>query len=113
MGDVKDTFVTVTIAAAGTKSASIDLRDCRNFGFALPATFTGTAITFEVSHNNVTFQALNDDSGAVSMTVAQGKSYTAPRPDSTSGGPGAWPYVKLVSGSTEGTERSIVVVRER
>lgn len=110
---VKDTAVTATIAAAGTVSTAIDLRGARGFGFALPATFTGTAITFQVSHDNVTFQALNDDSGAVSMTVAQGKSYTAPRPDSTSGGPGAWPYVKLVSGSTEGAERSIVVVREK
>lgn len=104
-----DTAVTATIAASGTKTDAIDLRGCSRLGFALPATFTGTAISFEVSHDNVTFQALNDDSGAVSMTVAQAKSYTVSDAD----GVGVWPWVKLVSGSTEGAERLITVVRLR
>lgn len=99
---------TVTIANAGTKSTSIDLVDAITAGIVLPAAFTGTTITFETSHDDVTFQALTDKYGnAVTMTVAQGKSYTLP--DEVA----PWPFVKLVSGSAEGGDRTIRVVNKR
>jgi len=98
---------TATIAASGTKTDAIEIKASVAFGVALPATFTGTALTFEVSTDNVTYQALHNTSGAVSLTVAQGKSYALPAELT------AWPWFKIVSGSTEGSARSLVIVRKR
>ena len=97
------TTQTATIAAGGTKSAAVGIADYLTGGFQLPATFTGTAMTFEVSADGSTFVALNDSSGAISLTVAQGKAYALPAAVM------AYPWVKFVSGSTEGAARSILV----
>jgi len=103
-----DTSTTATIATSGTVSSAVDFRAAAFGGIALPAAFTGTALTFQVSADNTTYQALNDRYGAaVSMTVAQGKSY--PLPTELAG----WPWFKIVSGSTEGGNRTIVIVRKR
>lgn len=96
---------TVVIPNAGTKSTVVDLTNIRVGGFALPAAFTGTAMTFEVSHDGFAFQELSLPGG--SLTVAQGKSY--PLPDEIA----AWPYCRFVSGSTEAGDRAIVVTGKR
>lgn len=98
-------LVTVAIANGQTKSEPFGCGGAIMFGMALPAAFTGTAMTFEVSADNGTYQPLCDYTGAaVSMTVAQGKSYDLP------GALAAWPYAKLVSGTAEGGARSVVIV---
>ena len=103
-----DTRTTATIASSGTTSTAVDFRANAFGGIALPATFTGTTLTFQVSADDTTYQALNDRYGAaVSMMVAQGESY--PLPTELAG----WPWFKIVSGSSEGGNRSITIVRKR
>lgn len=98
---------TATIAASGTVSDVISNRGGTVTGFILPAAFTGTAMSFQVCDSaGGTFVALNDDSGAVSLTVAQGKAYVCPAELAP------FPVFKFVSGSAEGAEREITVVRK-
>lgn len=89
---------------AGTVSNALAIGDFTIGGFILPAAFTGTAITFQVSVDGDTFVALNDSSGAVSLTVAQGKGYALPA--SVMG----FRWLKFVSGSSEGADRTIQVM---
>lgn len=95
--------LSVTIASSGTKSGGIDLRNATVAGYILPATFTGTGMTFEVSADGVTYTAHS----ASSVTVAQGKAYAFPAEVM------AFPWVKLVSGSTESAQRTIAITRKR
>jgi hypothetical protein len=94
---------TATIANGATVSSALTAAGFISFGVALPAAFTGVALTFQVSADGTTYQALNNDAGAVSITVAQGKSYALPA------GLTAFPYFKIVSGAAEGGARSLVV----
>jgi hypothetical protein len=72
----------------------------------MPAAFTGTTLTFQVSADGSTYQALYDSTGAnqVSMAVAASRSYDLPAELAS------WPYWKIVSGSAEGDARSLTVV---
>lgn len=101
-----DTALRVEISGTNP-SDPIDLRAASSFGFTLPATFTSTAITFDVSHDGTTFTPLHGGSGVISLTVAQGNSYTAP-PEAS-----PWPWVRLSAGSSESSARVITVVRLR
>lgn len=100
---------TVTIASADTVSTAIDARGYNQFGLIKPAT-TGTAITFQVSTSSAgTFTALLSSAGtAVSLTVQAGAG-TYPLPDSLK----AFPYFKIVSGSSEAATRSLVVTKAK
>jgi hypothetical protein len=94
----------------GTTSQSIDLSAYGTLeglvAFVLPAAFTGTAITFNVSFDDVTYQQLTNASGsAISLTVAQGKSYGFTQDIRSAVTP--WRYIQFVSGSTEGAARTI------
>lgn len=98
---------TATISSSGTKTGAIDLGGCQLTGFQLPASFTGTAITFEVSPDNSTFQALYDkNNAAISFTVTQGRTYALGDLIQSLAG---YRYMKLVSGSTEGADRTITL----
>jgi hypothetical protein len=100
---------TATIASGGTTSNACDLGALDYgqglAGFVLPASFTGTAITFQVSVDDSTYQALYNSNTQLSITVAQGRSYgfSADTRSLLFG----WRFVKLISGSTEGGERAI------
>jgi hypothetical protein len=95
---------TGTIANGQQLSTAIDLRYAGELGLVIPAAFTGTAVTFEVSVDNVTFQPLyGTDGNAVSVTVAQGRSYVLPSAVVP------WPWVKIKSGSSEAGTRSVIV----
>jgi hypothetical protein len=100
---------TAVIASGGTVSGACDLGTLAATeglaGFVLPATFTGTAITFQVSIDDSTYQALYNSNTQLSLTVAQGRSYGFAA--DTRALLFGWRYVKLVSGSSEGGERSI------
>lgn len=99
-------LATATIASGGTVSSAIDIREYAIFGMVIPAAFTGIAITFQVcATSGGTFQGLYNTSGnAVSVTVAQGRSYDVPTEVAS------WPYVKLVSGSAEAADRTLTLV---
>lgn len=102
---------TAVIAAGGTKSNACDLGSVGPgqglAGFILPDTFTGTAIKFEVNteDNDDTYKPLYNAGTELSITCAQARAQglTADQRALLFG----WRYVKLVSGSTEGSERSI------
>lgn len=103
--DYKPTF-NVTIASGGTASSSIDFRGRAGGGFVVPAAFTGTSITYQVSVDNSNFGALYDQFGAqvVTASVAVSRRYALPAELY------GWPYFKIVSGSAEGGDRTIAVV---
>lgn len=96
----------VTLASGGTKTPAIDLQGFTLCGVLFPATFTGTALTFEMSVDGTTFfPVVATTSGtALSYTVAQGK-YSALDPTPFQG----IRYLKLVSGSTEGADRVLTL----
>jgi hypothetical protein len=96
---------TVTIAASGTTSTVFTLDGYAVGGIILPSQFTGTTMTFLVCDTyGGTYVALEDAGGAtISYTVEAAKAYALP-PELF-----AFPYAKLVSGSSEGAERTIVV----
>lgn len=94
-----------TIANGQQLSLAFENKYGRDTGIVVPAAFTGTALTFEVSADGVTYQPLyGTDGNAVSLTVAQGRSY--PLPDAVL----PWPYFKVKSGSAEAAARTLVVV---
>ena len=73
-------------------------------GIQIPAAFTGTAISFQVSMDNVTFGTFKQGGAAVSITVAVSDCV-----DVLGAYPGltAWPYVKVVSNAAEGGARTL------
>ena len=88
--------LTVTIADDGTESSVIAAKGFARGGFACPAGFVGTAMTFQVSTDNSTFYAHEAAGGsATSVTVEASKAYAIPSEVM------AWPFIKLVSGSSE------------
>ena len=90
---------------AGTTSEAIPLQDCVLAGVIFPATFSGTAVTFTGSHDGVTFTAINDANGAVSMTMVQAKAYKLPADVM------AFPWIKMV-GTSQGSDRILYVTRK-
>ena len=93
------------IAAAGQSSAGVSMGGMELVGIQLPATFTGTTLTFEVATAiDGTYQPLykSADGSAVSFTVAQGRFY-AVDPALFKG----IQFLKVKSGSVEGAERTI------
>lgn len=94
------------IAASGTKTGVINCNGMALCGIKLPASFTGTALTFEMCDTAAgTFVPVkNTASGtALSYTVAQG-TYCAIDPKDFAG----IQFLKIVSGSTEGSARTLV-----
>jgi hypothetical protein len=99
---------TVVLASGGTKTPEIDLGGFSLVGIFFPATFTGTALTFEAASATAgTFRAVKSGAGgsALSYTVAQA-TYAAIDPKDFAG----IQFLKLVSGSTEGADRSLILV---
>lgn len=98
-----NTALTATIANGQTTSDAVNVGVAEYIGFILPAAFTGTGMTFQVSHNGVDFTLHSE----ASMTVAQGRAYRLPA------NVAVFPWIRFVSGSAEGGARSIVVTRKR
>lgn len=95
---------TATISASGTTSGSIDLRNAAFGGVQLPSSMTGTTMTYTVSGDNSTFVALTDSAGnSISQTIAASKGFALPAEAF------AFPFLKLVSGSSEASARSLLV----
>jgi hypothetical protein len=72
----------------------------------MPAAFTGTTLTFQVSADGSTYVPLYDSSGTLqSMTVAVSCGYSL-NPTVFAG----WPYLKVVSGSAQGRIAAITLL---
>ena len=96
----------VTISSGQTASSSVDLLGRGLVGMILPAAFTGATITFQMSTDNSTFYAIyNTSNTQLSATVTQGRAYFF-----TPGDFIAARYLKLVSGSAEGADRTITLI---
>jgi len=97
----------VTIASGQTASGEADLGGATLVGVMLPGALTGTTVTFTAAltpggtHNPVT----GSNGSALSYTVAAGK-YLAVDPALFHG----VQFLKVVSGSAEGADRSITLV---
>lgn len=106
IGTLRTKYAPLTILTASTKSAVIDLVGGTICGLITPGTFTGTAITFEVSNDVAgTFVALNDSSGAVSVTVTTSKAYSI-NPVTFYG----WRYIKIVSNAGANADAGRTVI---
>lgn len=99
--------ITTTIAASGTTSAAVQLGGFVPVGIYLPATFTGTTLTFTACDTvGGTYLVLKSTTSGTSLsyTVAQG-TYVALDPKDFQG----VNFLKLVSGSTEGSTRTLKI----
>lgn len=98
---------TLTIASGQTTSDAIDLGSMGLVGFLMPSAFTGTSITFTGAFSDSdTYTALyNADNNAFSITVAVDRYYMLNPADFI-----GTRFVKFVSGSSEGAERTLKVI---
>jgi hypothetical protein len=101
------------IANGSTTSNAVDLGvsapDGGLVGFVMPAAFTGASVSFQVSVDDSTYQALNDSANsAVSVTVTAGKTYGF-KADVRSCFVG-FRFIKFVSASSEGGARTIIPI---
>jgi len=95
----------VTITSGQTVSDALDLQGLALCGIQIPAAFTGASITFQGSYDGSTYQAIyNVSNTAYSITVGTSRTY-AINPADFAG----FRYVKIVSASAEGANRTIVV----
>jgi hypothetical protein len=96
-----------TIANGQTVSDAIDKLSEDLVGFKLPATMTGATVSFQVSDDDVdgagTYQALSWEGTVVSFATASAQSVSID-PSKFAG----WRWIKIVSGTAEGAERTIV-----
>jgi len=97
----------VVISSGGTTSGAIELEGGATLvGIRMPSAFTGTAMTFTESTSTTgTFQAVYDSAGQISLTVAASRTIMID-PARTRG----LRFIKLVSGSSEGADRTIQVI---
>lgn len=99
---------TATIASSGTTSGAVDLGGTTLAGLIMPASFTGTSVTFTVS----------DELAGTYRTVYAEDGVTAASADITAGGYIPLDYglfmgarfIKIVSNATEAAAREIGVV---
>lgn len=104
--DRLDPNLTVVIAIGETVSTAADLLGVTPIGIITPAALTGTALTIKLSKDNVTFYDFYNTSGSqVSITAS-----TSQWIGLVAGDFAGARYMKLVSGSAEGAERSIQLV---
>lgn len=108
----KPTSVTATIANGATTSDVVHLRDHAMVGLIMPAAFTGTTITFTASDSPTgTFVPVYDSDGnQISVAVAVSRALGLSGAEADALAP--FQFVKLVSGSTEGAERLVIVVKK-
>ncbi len=97
---------TVTIASGQTVSNGVDIHDAVVVGIITPAALTGVALTFQGSHDNVTYKAVTKvDGTAYTVTVAASKYVVIPSNDL-----GGMRFLKVVSGTAELADRDIILV---
>lgn len=94
---------TVTIASGQTVSNAIDLGEMAVVGLITPSAITSTAVTFQASADNVTYnQVTKVDATVYSVTVSASKHIVIPPADLA-----GIRWLKVVAGSAEGGDRTI------
>lgn len=97
--------LTVDISEDDDLTNAFDARPGAIYGLVVPSTFDGTTISFVVSHDDSTYQALYDTTNSlVSMTVAASRSYDLPTELAS------WQFWKIVTGSAQTTGDTVFVV---
>jgi len=110
-GIIRD--ATVTIANGASLSGAVSLGAGDPVSIQMPTAFTGTQLTFQVSHDNSTFQNLYDAAGSeVTVTVAASRNVPLPSPLQA-----GWRYLKIRSGTAatptaEGGARTITLINK-
>jgi hypothetical protein len=98
-------IASVVIANGDTVSSAAFMKNGVAGAIQLPAALTGTALTFQVSYDGVTYTALyGTDGNAVSYTVAASRVIPLNKEVFA-----AFPFIKLVSGSAEGAARTLTI----
>lgn len=96
--------VPAIVPASGTTTPAIKMGGMSLVGVKVPSTFTGTALTFTMCDTLAgTYVPVNNSSGPVSYTVAQGNYYVIDPKDFM-----GIQFLKIISGSTEGSARTLV-----
>ena len=106
---VRTAKATIDISESTTISDIVDTQHYKINSLHMPATFTGTALTFQSAPTpGGTFQELRDDAGnVVSLTVAGGDVVAVTSP-ATSMALAAVRFIKAVSGTAELADREII-----
>ncbi len=95
---------TTTIASGATKSAAVNVYGTTICAIEIPSTFTGTSISFEGSIDGTNFAPIYDMDGVlVSISGVSASKTFVLNPTIFY----AYRSIKIVSGSTEGAERTI------
>lgn len=98
-------FGSVSIANAATTSTALQIpNDCAVVSIQTPAALTGTTLSIQGSQDGSTFGDIWIDGIAFSITVTTSKVYQI-SPRTTIG----LKAIKLVSGSAEGADRTILL----
>ena len=107
---LRESFRTATILINDTTSDVVPLRARMVVGFIMPAAFTGTTITFTgcatVDGTFVGIRDSNNNPVSVTVVVSTGYGLSGAEADAVA----AFPFIRLVSGSTEVAARSITVL---
>ena len=98
--------VTATIASSGTTSNACALGSLRLFGIITPAALTGTALTFLVSYDGVSFNPLYDANGSIVTVTVGVNRYIALDPTLYA----AVTNLQIVSNASEAAARSLQLV---
>lgn len=98
--------VIATIDSGETTSAAVDMDGTHPVAIITPAALTGTSLTFTVSHDGATYNALYDQYGTQVTVVVAASRYIPLDPATFAG----IRHLKLVSGSSEAAARNIIVV---
>jgi hypothetical protein len=92
-------FSSISATVANGQTVQTSFIDCRGMdpvAIEVPSTFDGTTITFQVSSDNVTYQALYDLTNTqVSITATASRDY--PLWGELSG----WSFIKIVCGTAQ------------
>jgi hypothetical protein len=99
-----DTAV-ITTSTSQTVSSAVDLGGTTFVGIYTPATLTSTSISFQASHDNITFSPVENGSGsAISITVS-GSEYVPLNPADFAG----VQFIKVIAGSNEAADRTFTL----
>ena len=99
-----------TIASGATVSDALDMGAGNDAlggfaGFITPAALTGSTFTFQVSVDDITYNALYNASTQLSIAVTTSRAYGFTADQRSTLAP--WRFIKIVSGSAEGGARTI------
>jgi hypothetical protein len=99
---------TVSIATGQTVSGALLLGTAFPIALRIPAAFTGVTVSFQGSHDGVTYKPLFDGAALYAVTVTADKD-VAIKQDLLSG----YQWLKVVSASAEGADRTLILFLRR